>query len=160
MNKVVHTIAKTLARQGWSVYCPNFRGVGHSAGQHDFGVGEVEDMAAVLTFAQSMHPDLSRVILAGFSFGAFVQSVLRQQLSDEKIKLVLVGPAISRYTFPMVLPDVIIHGEQDELIPLTSVLNWARQCHRTVNVLPGAGHFFHGHLPELTRVLMSYQWTD
>jgi uncharacterized protein len=55
-NKIVHTVAKTLSRLGYVAYCPNLRGVGNSEGAHERGVGEVDDMAAVLAHARREHP--------------------------------------------------------------------------------------------------------
>ena len=150
-NKIVHTVAKTLSRLGYVAYCPNLRGVGNSEGVHERGVGEVDDMAAVLAYARREHPDLHRLVLAGFSFGTYVQAQLRQRLSEQEIEgMILVGPAISRYDFPAVPKGtLVLHGEEDEVIPLASVMAWARPQKLPVLVFPGVGHFFHGHLTEL-----------
>lgn len=147
-NKIVHTLAKTLSRAGYIAYCPNLRGVGHSAGSHDYGHGEVDDMAAILAHARAENPLLPRLILAGFSFGTYVQAQLRQRLDDHEIDgMILVGPAISRYAFPTVPANtLVIHGEEDEVIPLSAVLDWARPQQLPIVVMPGVGHFFHGKL--------------
>lgn len=70
-NKVVQTTAKALSLMGYQVYCPNLRGVGNSAGVHDFGVGEIEDVLAVLQHIRQTQAPLP-ILLAGFSFGAYV----------------------------------------------------------------------------------------
>lgn len=147
-NKIVHTLAKTLSRQGYIAYCPNLRGVGNSEGAHDHGHGEVDDMAAVLAHARQENPACQRLVLAGFSFGTFVLAQLRQRLKDSEVEeMILVGPAISRYAFPNVPTDtLVIHGENDEVIALADVLDWARPQHLPVVVVPGVGHFFHGKL--------------
>src|SRR4051812_18134889 len=72
-NKVVTTLAKAFFNLGYVAARPNFRGVGRSAGVHDNGNGETEDMVAVAEYLRSRHPNLP-LILAGFSFGAFVQT--------------------------------------------------------------------------------------
>jgi hypothetical protein len=46
-----------------------------------------------------------------------------------------------------------VHGEDDDVVALSDVLNWARPQSLPVVVLPGAGHFFHGRLIELARIL-------
>ena len=51
-NKVTQTLARTFARLGYVSLRPNFRGVGASAGTHDDGRGECEDMLTVLAQAQ------------------------------------------------------------------------------------------------------------
>lgn len=157
-NKIVHTIAKTLARQGYIAYCPNLRGVGKSAGVHNYGKGEVDDMAAVLNFARQENPHLQTVTLAGFSFGTYVQSQLRQRLSDHECEtMILIGPAVTRYDFPPVpAHTLVVHGEEDEVISLQAVLDWARPQNLPILVAPGVGHFFHGKLTQLSEVVTQH----
>lgn len=159
-NKIVHTLAKTLSRLGYTAYCPNLRGVGNSAGVHDRGQGEVDDMAAVLAHARAENPHLQRLTLAGFSFGTYVQAQLRQRLDNHEVEdMILVGPAISRYDFPSVpAHTLVIHGEEDEVIPLGAVLDWARPQHLPIVVMPGVGHFFHGKLPLLADFVSRQRW--
>ncbi len=154
-NKIVHTLAKTLSRLGFICYCPNLRGVGNSEGVHDHGRGEVDDMAAVLAFARHENPYVHRLILSGFSFGTYVQAQLRKRLAEDEVNdMILVGPAISRYDFPDVPADsLVIHGEDDEVIPLASVMGWARPHHLPVVVVPATGHFFHGRLTRLAEIV-------
>lgn len=155
-NKIVHTLAKTLSRLGYVCYCPNLRGVGNSEGMHERGVGEVDDMAAVLAVARHENPHVHRLMLAGFSFGTYVQAQLRQRLADDEVQnMILVGPAISRYDFPAVPANsLIIHGEEDEVIPLAAVFDWARPQHLPIVVVPGTGHFFHGRLTRLAEIVV------
>src|SRR5262245_65791139 len=72
-NKVAQTLARAFVELGYTAWRPNFRGVGASEGVHDEGRGEVDDMAAVLEAAGSGKP-----VLAGFSFGAAVQTHVAQ----------------------------------------------------------------------------------
>lgn len=158
-NKIVHTLAKVLARRGYTVYCPNLRGVGQSAGSHDRGRGEVDDMAAVLNHALHEQPQANQLVLAGFSFGTYVQAQLRQRLEHTNLELqlqpmILVGAAISRYDFPTVPANTLmIHGEHDEVIALADVMHWARPQKLPILVVPDAGHFFHGRLTDLTQIV-------
>ena len=94
--------------------------------------------------------------LAGFSFGSYVASLAAQALwSSRSIeKIVLVGTAASRFdvaTLPLQAHDLtlVVHGEQDDTVPLASVMDWARPQSLPVTVVPGGGHFFHGQLPLL-----------
>lgn len=157
-NKIVHTLAKTLSRLGYIAYCPNLRGVGNSAGTHDRGHGEVDDMSAVLAYAKAENSGISRLVLAGFSFGTYVQAQLRQRLADHDVQgMILVGPAVSRYDFPAVpATSLVIHGENDEVISLHDVLDWARPQQMPIVVLPGSGHFFHGRLTQLSHIVESH----
>jgi alpha/beta superfamily hydrolase len=151
-NKVVQTLARAFVQQGWTAVRFNFRGVGGTAGEHDEGLGEADDMRAVL---QALAPD-GPVALAGFSFGAFVTSrVLQAEWAARDVrKVVLVGTAAQRFEVS-VLPaesherTLVIHGEQDDTVTLQSVLDWARPQSLPVTVVPGGGHFFHGQLPLL-----------
>lgn len=155
-NKVVHTIAKALNKRGIIAYCPNLRGVGQSEGTHDYGIGETEDTLAMIHAVQKLHPNLP-LILAGFSFGAFVQTLVQARLNTtHPTQLLLVGLAAGKYTTPLpAVPahSIIIHGEADEVIPLQAVLDWARPQKLPVTVIPAVGHFFHGHLPLLAGLI-------
>jgi alpha/beta superfamily hydrolase len=151
-NKVVTTLAKTANEAGWVAVRPNFRGVGMSEGGFDAGVGESDDLLAVARFVETSYPDLSWV-LAGFSFGAYVQHRVRQQLDARR--LILVAPAVTLYPFDSVPPDtVVILGDEDELIPPAAIRNWALAQHLTLKTIPGAGHFFHGKLRELKQAFL------
>ena len=157
-NKVVQTLAKTFFGQGYASVRMNFRGVGASAGVYDEGIGETEDWLAVAQAMRGRFGPLP-VVLAGFSFGAFVQSRVAKRLAEEGARperLVLVAPAVGRFQVePAAEGTLVIHGEEDDVVPLMDVLNWARPQKLPVVVLPGAGHFFHGNLVELQRIVQS-----
>ena len=150
-NKVVTTLAKAFSHMGLAVFRINFRGVGQSAGEFDHGIGETDDMLALAEFARRELGELP-LTLAGFSFGAYVQSRLQAQL--EIRQLVLVAPAVKRFEVGAVpAGTTVIHGEQDEVVPLADVLDWARPQNLPLTVVPGCGHFFHGQLPLLSRIV-------
>ena len=152
-NKVVQTAAKALSQLGYACYCPNLRGVGDSEGQHDHGLGEVDDVLAVIAHARSVHGDIP-LALAGFSFGGFVAARTRAVIEADK--LLLMGVAVGKYTIPtpsVPADTLVIHGEEDEVIPLSAVLDWARPQDLPVVVFPGAGHFFHGKLVKLGQMI-------
>ncbi len=150
-NKVAQTLAKTFFALGYASVRFNFRGVGQSAGTFDDGAGETADALAALAHARSRFGDLP-VVLAGFSFGSFVQTRVAQTVAAERV--VLVGPAAKRIGSTMVPADtIVVHGEEDDVVPLSEVLAWARPQALPVTVFPGCGHFFHGRLPQLQRVI-------
>ena len=69
----------------------------------------------------------------------------------------LVGPAVGRFAVETVPADtIVIHGEQDDVVPLADVFDWARPQELPIIVFPGCGHFFHGRLPQLSRVVASF----
>jgi uncharacterized protein len=154
-NKVVQTLARAFVQCGYLAVRFNFRGVGQSEGTWDEGRGEVEDaLAVVAAHAQPGQP----LLLAGFSFGGFVAASAAQRLaggSQPVQRLVLVGPAASRFALPAVPPGtLVLHGEADDVVPLQSVFDWARPQVLPVTVLPGVGHFFHGQLPLLKNLVV------
>ena len=97
--------------------------------------------------------------MAGFSFGGYVatQAAARLLAGPESVgaeRLVLVGPAVRNFSMAPVPEDtLVIHGEVDDVVPLTAVLDWARPIALPVTVLPGAGHFFHGQLSVLKQIV-------
>jgi len=151
-NKVVQTLAKTFFALGYAAVRFNFRGVGMSAGVFDEGRGETDDALAALAHARRRFGEALPVALAGFSFGAFVQSRVAQRIAAER--LVLVAPAVQRFAVETVPADtIVIHGEQDDVVPLADALAWARPQQLPIVVFPGCGHFFHGRLTQLQRVV-------
>lgn len=151
-NKVAQTLARAFIAVGYAAARMNFRGVGQSAGTYDEGRGETDDMAALLAHMRLQYPHLP-LALAGFSFGTFVQAQLQQRLTEQQSpaeRLVLVGCAAAKWAMPPVPANtILIHGEQDDTIPLTDVLDWARPQDLPVIVIPGADHFFHRKLQHI-----------
>jgi uncharacterized protein len=150
-NKVVQTLARAFLELGYETWRPNFRGVGETEGVHDEGRGELDDLHAVLKFLKVEKP-----VLAGFSFGAAVQARLAKRVTPER--LVLVGVGVTRLETPAVPQGtLVIHGENDETVPLAAVLDWARPQELPVVLVPGASHFFHGKLHVL-RAIVTSNW--
>lgn len=152
-NKVVQTLARAFVQTGWTALRFNFRAVGRSEGVYDEGRGEADDLRALI---QQLAPAGSALAIAGFSFGSFVASqvLVEAAQSHDLQKIVMVGTAASRFavaTIPAPLHDklLVVHGEQDDTVPLSSVMDWARPQVIPVTVVPGGGHFFHGQLPLL-----------
>ena len=163
-NKVVQTLARALLATGYAVWRPNFRGVGASAGEHDHGQGETDDLLAVIAAARAdaRVPEAARarLALAGFSFGSFVVSRVLSRLpaaERSSAPVVLVGVAAQRFAVEEVPSGaLVIHGEVDDVVPLAAVLNWARPQNLPVVVLPGADHFFHRRLTQLKRLVIGH----
>lgn len=163
-NKVAQTLARTFNQLGYASLRPNFRGVGETEGVHDDGKGELEDLLAVIQWMRQPqswfegsenirhHAWIHQVAqfpltIAGFSFGSYVGSHLYRRLAAEGSpaeRLVMVGSAAGKWELPEVPKNtIVIHGENDETIPLPWVLDWARPQELIVQVVPGADHFFH-----------------
>jgi alpha/beta superfamily hydrolase len=149
-NKVAQTLARTFVELGYIALRPNFRGIGASAGEHDHGIGETEDLVRVAAQARARMGELP-LVLAGFSFGAFVQTRVAKSVVPERMALVgvsagLVSGGRSYALEPVPTDTILIHGELDETVPLANVLDWARPQELPVTVVPGADHFFHRRL--------------
>ena len=158
-NKVVQTLARAFTQCGWTAVRFNFRGVGLSAGAHDEGRGELDDMLAV---AAQLAPT-GALCLAGFSFGAFVttHAFAKLHAARQIDKLVLVGTSVSRSTAAQIDvaahgKTIVIHGEVDDTVELSAVMDWARPQSLPVTVVPGGGHFFHGQLPLLKSLVVRH----
>jgi uncharacterized protein len=151
-NKVVQTLAKAFQELDCAVMRFNFRGVGKSEGAFDNGIGETDDAAAALAYARTQVGETLPLIAAGFSFGCFVQTRFYARAQPQQ--LVLIGPAVKRFEIPEVPKDtLVVHGEDDDVVSLADVMDWARPQALPVVVFPGAGHFFHGRLSELKAVV-------
>ena len=158
-NKVVQTLARAFVQSGWSAVRFNFRGVGATQGTHDEGRGELEDMLALI----GDQAGEGALAIAGFSFGAYVASGAVQALwpSGRIEKIVLVGTSAQKHQLAPLAAEahdrtLVIHGEQDDTVPLAAVMDWARPQSLPVTVVPGVGHFFHGQLPLLKNLVVRH----
>lgn len=158
-NKVVHTLARTLATAGFAALRFNFRGVGGSAGGHDDGRGETDDAVAAMHWVRGelgQAPDW----LAGFSFGSAValRAASRQQVGG----LITVAPPVLRLG-GAVAPSsttrwLVIQGEEDDVVLADDVVAWVndQEPRPELALVPGAGHFFHGKLTQLRDLVTDF----
>jgi alpha/beta superfamily hydrolase len=171
-NKVVTTLARAFAEAGAATVRFNFRGVGASAGTHDEGRGEADDMVRVVEYATQAHPGLP-LVLAGFSFGGAV--AVRASALLDFAQLVLVAPGFRRISEEGMgaPPDpldpglgapgrhtsantVIVHGDRDATVPLADSIAWATPREVPVVVVPGGEHFFHRKLHVLREIVLRW----
>lgn len=166
-NKVVTTMSRAATQLGLVAVRPDFRGVGLSVGSFDHSRGETADMVAVVEQFQAEFPDIAQkhFLLGGFSFGTSVAAQLYSQLETAGRRtpqaLVLAGCAVERFRFVETLQvpswTYLVHGECDEVVPLSEAMDFAQMHQLAVSVIPQAGHFFHGKLIGL-RELVTQQW--
>jgi len=154
-NKVVTTIARASVQRGLVAVRPNFRGVGASAGSFDEGRGETNDIALLVEQFQARYPDVAagHWVLGGFSFGTCIGAQLYARLKENDQLLpqmvIWAGSAVLRFQHGLVdapADALVIHGENDDVVPLEEVMRWARPIDMPVVVVPNTGHFFHGKL--------------
>ena len=154
-NKVVHTLAKTLAANNRTAVRFNFRGVGTSEGSYDDGIGETDDALAVVDWVNKQQTDLP-VVLAGFSFGSFI--ALRAAAKIQPAALITVAPPVRMFDFDNLqsisCPWLLIQGDEDEVVDINAVVNWASALEKPpqLEIIEYCSHFFHGKLIELRSV--------
>ncbi len=151
-NKVVTTLARAFYDLGLRTVRFNFRGVGKSVGKYSDGVGELEDLFAVVKWVkESCAKD--KLWLAGFSFGAYVAACAATKIKIAQ--LVTVAPPVVHFNIttlpPILCPWIVVQGEQDEIVPSDQVFDWVDSLNPkpTLIRMQDTGHFFHGKLVEL-----------
>ena len=168
-NKVVFHTMKALHSFGFPALRFNFRGAGLSHGEHDQGIGEVDDVRTAMDWLdREFHLPL---IFAGFSFGAAVG--LRASYDDERVRaLIGVGAPVAPvaeaseeprvYTFDFLRectkPKLFVSGARDQFGPrakLEAMVNSLPEPKRLV-VIEGADHFFEGRLRELREAIEAW----
>ena len=165
-NKVVTTMYRFARDSGMHVVRFNFRGVGQSTGEHDYADGEVLDAMTVLQWLATQ-TNARKLWLGGFSFGGYITARVAEQmltsahiwgLSDFDItNVALISPSIEKNASEdITLPidkTFEIYGNADEVIEPANMQAFAERLGIEVSVVEGAGHFFHGRLSELKKLL-------
>jgi hypothetical protein len=155
-NKVVTTLARTFGDLGLRTGRFNFRGVGKSDGSYDAGIGETDDLLAVVNWVKQNYPD-DDLWFAGFSFGSYVAARAATEIAVAQ--LVTVAPPVINFDFlslkPITCPWLIVQGDQDEIVSPQAVFDWIETLNPKPILIrmPGSSHFFHGQLMELRRQL-------
>ena len=159
-NQVVYQAAKSLDALGLPVLRFNFRGAGTSAGQHDKGDGEQDDVHAALDFLAAEFPH-TPVLLAGFSFGCWVG--LRVGCGDERVsELIGLGTPVNSTDFSFLQkctkPKLFVHGANDKFGDVKKVESLVQSLpgEKHLVVVPGADHFFVGKLDQLDRAVTAW----
>lgn len=155
-NKVVTTLARTWRDADVPTLRFNFRGTGRSEGLHDEGRGETDDLRAVLVWLKN-EQGVTAVVLAGFSFGAWVAAATASAPLPEGLQLhqlVLVAPPVQYVGFEALQPPagtLVFQGDDDEVVEPAAVHAWvaSRLLPPVLLRFPDTGHFFHGRLTAL-----------
>lgn len=162
-NKVVFHAMKALNAFGFPVLRFNFRGVGRSAGEHDYGRGEIDDVKVALDYLAERFS--VPVIFAGFSFGAAIG--LRAAVSHARVEaLIALGIPVNadgrEYTYSLLReseqPKLLMSGSRDEFATseeLERIFAEAAEPKRLI-LIPEADHFFAGHLDEMRTELSNW----
>jgi len=160
-NKVVFHTMKALNSFGFPVLRFNFRGAGLSQGEHDNGIGEVDDVHTALHWLDGeFHLPL---IFAGFSFGAAVG--LQAACPDARVHAAIgLGiPAIPadersydlNFLQTCTKPKLFVSGARDQFGPRLELERLVQSLPepKKLVLIEGADHFFEGRLRELREVI-------
>ncbi len=159
-NHVVGLIAGAFEDQGWTTLCFNFRGVGRSQGEFDQGLGEQEDVFGAVAFLKGLGEQ--KIILAGYSFGAWVNA--RAGLTHPDVQgSILVSPPAGMMDFSFLSQDtktrLIVVGDQDPYAPVSHIkkLIQSLPAPPPIKIIKGADHFFSSGWEELTAAITEIQ---
>jgi alpha/beta superfamily hydrolase len=157
-NKVVSTLMRAFGDLGLRTVRFNFRGVGKSTGAFAEGIGEIDDLLAVIAWVKSVSPN-DEIWLSGFSFGAAMS--LHAATRVPVAQLVSIAPPVPRFHLPelppVTCPWLIIQGEEDDVVIPQDVYAWieTRQPKPQLIRVADTGHYFHGKLLELRDLLVA-----
>jgi uncharacterized protein len=161
-NHVVGLIAGAFEDQGWTTLRFNFRGVGRSQGDFDQGVGEQEDVSAAVAFLKGLGEQ--KIILAGYSFGAWVNA--QAGLNDPNVQgSILVSPPAGMMDISFLSLDtktrLIVVGDQDSYAPVNKIKNLVASMATPppIKIIKGADHFFSSGWEELQAAITAIQTT-
>ncbi|MFY9556030.1 MAG: alpha/beta fold hydrolase [Blastocatellia bacterium] len=159
-NKVVYRIARAFQDAGFAVLRFNFRGTGLSAGEHDQGRGEQDDLRSAIAFIEEKFPD-AQLWLAGFSFGSTV--MLRAAACDKRVRAyIAAGVPVTKNDFSDIRkcnkPKLFLQGALDQYGQVVHLNRFFESLDepKELRIIEGADHFFEGHLPELTQSVASF----
>ena len=158
-NKVVFRAARGLENANVATLRFNFRGTGASGGHHEGGEGEQEDVTAAIEWAKRKHPG-KKLIVGGFSFGAWVSSRVACELPDVDA-MFLIGTPVNKYDFGFLRdcekPMLFLHGTQDEYGDVARLEKLVQQVRNAESVVvTGADHFFNKQLDAVDETMRSW----
>jgi len=168
-NKVVFHTMKALNNFEFPVLRFNFRGTGLSQGEHNHGVGEVDDVRAALTWLETEYS--LPIVFAGFSFGAAVG--MRAACDDLRVTALIgagtpVAPVAASDEEPRVYsfdflrdcakPKLFVSGARDQFGPRSKLEALAASVPepKKLVIIEGADHFFEGRLRELREAIETW----
>ena len=156
-NNVVDALDEGFFRAGFSTLRFNFRGVGASTGRHDGGPGEMRDAAAACRFLlESVAAE--RLVLAGYSFGAWVCATAAPDIARETVpdlELCLAAYPFSFYPAGELRAFrgriCFIAGSFDEIAPVDALLALLPElsAEKSLKIIP-CDHMFGGKEQEIT----------
>ena len=159
-NPVVKTVQNAYQQHGYATLRFNFRGVGGSQGNFDNGLGEQDDVRAAIAYVETM--DVSAIDLAGYSFGAWVNTGVVTGSRTSIMSMMMISPPVGFIEFETVPAmnclKLVVTGSRDDIAPLNQIRDlmpaWNPQAQ--FEIIDGCDHFYSGHLDRLQSILIRY----
>ncbi len=157
-NNVVEAIRDAFALQNYTTLRFNFRGAGNSTGNYDEGRGEQSDILSAHDFLKKN--SIEKIILTGYSFGAWVGSKVLEQFSQNFFASIFISPPINLFDFKwdnlQNKINLVVSGDRDQYCDLELLKKQANRINCLMEVINGADHFYSGKEKELIDVLLKF----
>ena len=159
-NPVVETVQSAYQQHGYATLRFNFRGVGGSQGNFDNGLGEQDDVRAAISYVENM--DVSAIDLAGYSFGAWVNTGVVTGSRTSIMSMMMISPPVGFIEFETVPAmnclKLVVTGSRDDIAPVNQIRDlmptWNPEAQ--FEIIDGCDHFYSGHLDKLQSILTQY----
>jgi len=149
---------RALRRAGVNFVRFNFRGVGESAGKHDHGRGELDDLSRAVRWMRD-EANTSPSLLVGYSFGAMCAIRLAAQ-EKAIVAVICIGLPVRAYDIPEInalsQPLHVIQGSEDEFGSPTEIGKQLSKApaESRLFTLDGADHYFLGRASEVAALVV------
>ena len=159
-NPDVESVQSAYQQHGYATLRFNFRGVGGSQGNFDNGLGEQDDVRAAISYVENM--DVSAIDLAGYSFGAWVNTGVVTGSRTSIMSMMMISPPVGFIEFETVPAmnclKLVVTGSRDDIAPVNQIRDlmpaWNPQAQ--FEIIDGCDHFYSGHLDRLQSILIRY----
>jgi uncharacterized protein len=158
LNNVVDAIEEGFALKGFTTLRFNFRGVGGSGGSYGDGEGETDDGEACLRYLKGRLSVDAEVMLAGYSFGAWISSRVAFRTGHRDGLFLVAYPfgfygteELSAYGGPI----YFVGGTRDEIGPEADLLKLYESLateDKYLKIIP-TDHFYGGKEGEIMRFI-------
>ena len=157
-NNVVEAIRDAFTLQNYSTLRFNFRGAGNSTGNYDEGRGEQEDILSAHKFLKKS--GIEKIILAGYSFGAWVGSKVLEQFDQLFVASILVSPPHNYFDFSWEnlknKIDLVVSGDRDQYCDAEVLRKQSKMINFPMETIYETDHFYSGKEKELSNILLKF----
>jgi alpha/beta superfamily hydrolase len=156
-NPVVETVQSAYQQNGYATLRFNFRGVGGSLGNYDNGIGEQDDVRAAIAYVENMN--VRSVDLAGYSFGAWVNTGVAADSRTSIKSMIMISPPVGFIKFENVNAlsclKLVVTGSRDDIAPVNQIRDLlpAWNPDAQFEIIDGCDHFYSGQLDRLQSIL-------